>query len=130
MEIFTNVKFIGESVENAFKNAVSFGLGYIIVLPQERNGVVIPVPYNVDKIENVYYDPDSTDMNGADANECLIVDYKSKAFIKQKYGEEIADKLKMGDTLTLNMENMPDDYGAVFTYFKKENGIITIYKIV
>ena len=121
---------ISESVENAFKNAVSFGLGYIIVLPQERNGIVIPVPYNVDKIENVYYDPDSTDMNGADANECLIVDYKSKAFIKQKYGEEVANKLKMGDTLTLTMENMPDDYGAVFTYFKRENEIISIYKIV
>lgn len=121
---------IGESVENAFKNAVSFGLGYVIVLPQERNGLVIPVPYNVDKIENVYYDPDSTDMNGADANECLIVDYKSKSYIKQKFGEEISDKLKMGDTLTLNMENIPDDYGAIFTYFKRENGLITIYKIV
>lgn len=121
---------ISESVENAFKNAVSFGLGYVIVLPQERNGLVIPIPYNVDKIENVYYDPDSTDMNGSDANECLIVDYKSKSFIKQKYGEEVANKLKMGDTLTLTMENIPDDYGAIFTYFKRENGIITIYKIV
>lgn len=121
---------IGESVENAFKNAVSFGLGYVIVLPQERNGMIIPVPYNVDKIENVYYDPDSTSMNGEDANECLIVDYKSKSFIKQKFGEEIANKIKMGDTLTLNMENIPDDYGAIFTYFKRENGLITIYKIV
>lgn len=122
---------ISESVESAFKNAVSFGLGYIVVLPTERNGVVIPEPYSIDKIENVFYDPDSTDMNGADANECLIIDYKSKEYIKHKYGEEIANKLKQGETLTLNTcEPMADGFGAIFTYFKRENGIITIYKIV
>lgn len=122
---------ISESVENAFKNAVSFGLGYIVVLPVEQNGVIAPIPYSIDKVENVFYDPDSTDMNGADAIECLIVDYKSKKFLKQKYGEDVANKLKGVNELTLNtIEPINDDMGAVFTYFKRENGLITVYKIV
>ena len=90
---------ISESVENAFKNAVSFGLGYIVVLPVEQNGVIAPIPYSIDKVENVFYDPDSTDMNGADAIECLIVDYKSKKFLEQKYGEDVANKLKGANEL-------------------------------
>jgi hypothetical protein len=122
---------ISESVENALKNAVSFGLGYIVVLPQERNGAVIPVPYSIDKVETVFYDPDSTDMNGSDATQVLFVDYKSRAFIKNKYGEEIADKFKNGTTLELTTcEPIQDEMCPVFTYFKKEDGIITIYKII
>lgn len=122
---------ISESVENAFKNAVSFGLGYIVVLPVEQNGVIAPIPYSIDKVENVYYDPDSTDMNGADAIECLIVDYKSKKFLEQKYGEDVANKLKGANELTLNtIEPINDDMGAVFTYFKRENGLVNVYKIV
>jgi hypothetical protein len=122
---------ISESVENAFKNAVSFGLGYIVVLPVEQNGVIAPIPYSIDKVENVFYDPDSTDMNGADAIECLIVDYKSKKFLEQKYGEDVANKLKGANELTLNtIEPINDDMGAVFTYFKRENGLVNVYKIV
>ena len=122
---------ISESVENAFKNAVSFGLGYIVVLPVEQNGVIAPIPYSIDKVENVFYDPDSTDMNGADAIECLIVDYKSKKFLEQKYGEDVANKLKGANELTLNtIEPINDDMGAVFTYFKRENGLVYVYKIV
>lgn len=122
---------ISESVENALKNAVSFGLGYIVVLPQERNGVVVPVPYSIDKVETVYYDPDSTDMNGADANQVLFVDYKSRAFIKHKYGEEVADKFKNGTTLELTTsEPIQDEMCPVFTYFKQKDGVVKIYKIV
>ena len=122
---------ISESVENAFKNAVSFGLGYIVVLPVEQNGVIAPIPYSIDKVENVFYDPDSTDMNGADAIECLIVDYKSKKYLEQKYGEDVANKLKGANELKLNtIEPINDDMGAVFTYFKRENGLVNVYKIV
>lgn len=122
---------ISESVENALKNAVSFGLGYIVVLPQERNGAVVPVPYSIDKVETVYYDPDSTDMNGADANQVLFIDYKSRAFIKQKYGEEVEDKFKNGTTLSLTTsEPIQDEMCPVFTYFKKKDGIVKIFKIV
>ena len=122
---------ISESVELALKSAVSFGIGYIVVLPAEKNGIVFPQPYSIDRIESVFYDPDSLDLNGADANECLIVDFKSKKYLESKYGEEIADKLKTGNTLTLNsVPPCSDDMGAIFTYFKRENGIVTIYKIV
>ena len=122
---------ISESVELALKSAVSFGIGYIVVLPTEKNGVVFPQPYSIERIESVFYDPDSMDLNGADANECLIVDFKSKKYLESKYGEEIANKLKTGNTLTLNsVPPCADDTGAIFTYFKRENGIVTIYKIV
>ena len=122
---------ISESVEGAFKNAVSFGLGFIAVLPTEVNGVIVPKPYSIDKIENVFYDPDSTDMNGADANEVLIVDYKSKEFIKHTYGEEIANKFTNGTDLALSTTcTLEKDKGAIFTYFKREGDLVTVYKFV
>ena len=122
---------ISESVEGAFKNAVSFGLGFIAVLPTEVNGVIVPKPYSIDKIENVFYDPDSTDMNGADANEVLIVDYKSKEFIKHTYGEEIANKFTNGTDLALSTTcTLEKDKGAIFTYFKREGDFVTVYKFV
>ena len=122
---------ISEAVENALKSAVSFGLGYIVVLPCERNSVIVPIPYSVDRIESVFFDPDSTDMNGADANQVLFVDYKSRSYIKQKYGEEVADKFKNGTILTLTTtEVLQDEMCPVFTYFKKEDGYVTVYKIV
>lgn len=122
---------ISESVEGAFKNAVSFGLGFIAVLPTEVNGVIVPKPYSIDKIENVFYDPDSTNMDGSDANEVLIIDYKSKEFIKHTYGEEIANKFSNGTDLALSTTcKLEKDKGAIFTYFKREGDIITIYKFV
>ena len=122
---------ISEAVEGAFKNAVSFGLGFIAVLPTEVNGVIVPKPYSIDKIENVFYDPDSTDMNGADANEVLIVDYKSKEFIKHTYGEEIANKFTNGTDLALSTTcTLEKDKGAIFTYFKREGDFVTVYKFV
>ena len=122
---------ISESVEGAFKNAVSFGLGFIAVLPTEVNGVIVPKPYSIDKIENVFYDPDSTDMDGSDANEVLIVDYKSKEFIKHTYGEEIAEKFTNGTDLALSTTcKLEKDKGAIFTYFKREGDFVTVYKFV
>lgn len=122
---------ISESIEGAFKNAVSFGLGFIAVLPAEVNGVIVPKPYSIDKIENVFYDPDSTDMDGSDANEVLIVDYKSKEFIKHTYGEEIANKFSNGTDLALSTTcKLEKDKGAIFTYFKREGNIVTVYKFV
>ena len=120
---------INEAVEDAFKSAVSFGIGYVVVLPQAKNGVIAPNAYSIERSENVFYDPDSTSMCGADAKEVLIVDYKSKKFLEDTYGEEIKSKLTGELSLTLP-EATPDDMGVIYTYFKFEDGIVTVYKIV
>lgn len=120
---------ISDSVECALKNAVSFGLGYIVVLPEENNGIIYPSTYSVENIEGVYYDPDSIKLDGSDATEILIADIKSKNYIKNTYGEGVIKE--KGTELTLDLScPVPDDCMAIFTYFKKKDGFVTVYKIV
>ena len=120
---------ISDSVECALKNAVSFGLGYIVVLPEENNGIIYPSSYSVENIEGVYYDPDSIKLDGSDATEILIADIKSKNYIKNTYGEGVIKE--KGTELTLDLScPVPDDCMAIFTYFKKKDGFVTVYKIV
>lgn len=120
---------ISDSVESALKNAVSFGLGYIVVLPEENNGVIYPSSYSIENIEGVYFDPDSIKLDGSDATEILIADIKSKNFIKNTYGEEVLKNVERGLTLDLSTP-VPDDCMVIFTYFKKENDLVYVYKIV
>ena len=120
---------INDTVECALKNAVSYGLGYIVVLPEDNNGVIIPSPYSIDNIEGVYFDPDSIKLDGSDATEILIADIKSKNWIKNTYGEELLKDNATELTLDLSVP-VPDDCMVVFTYFKKENGLVYVYKIV
>lgn len=120
---------INDTVESALKNAVSYGLGFIVVLPEENNGVIYPSSYSIENIEGVYFDPDSIKLDGSDATEILIADIKSKNFIKNTYGEEVIKNVERGLTLDLSTP-VPDDCMVIFTYFKKENDLVYVYKIV
>ena len=86
----------GRAPYDALYNNVAFGLAYMaigseqVMDPQTGELVDVPALYNVDKIENVYWDPDSVEMDGHDAMEAAIVEYRSKEWVRAKYGNEWA----------------------------------------
>ena len=127
---FLNETNIKSNLAQGLRNAVGFGLGYIVLTTEEdRNGNVVPTLYSVPKVTNVFYDPDSAQIDGSDACKCIIVDIKSKDYIRSSYGDEfVTEKNKKP------LFDIDDEYGEdempVITYYVKGKGTVTIYKLL
>lgn len=127
---FLNETNIKSNLAQGLRNAVGFGLGYIVLTTEEdRNGNVVPTLYSVPKVTNVFYDPDSAQIDGSDACKCIIVDIKSKDYIRSTYGDEfVTEKNKKP------LFDIDDEYGEdempVITYYVKGKGTVTIYKLL
>lgn len=127
---FLNETNIKSNLAQGLRNAVGFGLGYIVLTTEEdRNGNVVPTLYSVPKVTNVFYDPDSAQSDGSDACKCIIVDIKSKDYIRSTYGDEfVTEKNKKP------LFDIDDEYGEdempVITYYVKGKGTVTIYKLL
>ena len=79
---------------DALFNSVGYGLGYLALGSDDvydsktQSFVTVPALYSVQNVENVFYDPDSVNVDGSDAQEAAIVEYRSKNYVRMKYGEE------------------------------------------
>ena len=86
--------FFGEdsnrfATEEALLDVVSFGLGVLALGTDETaDGRNVPVIYAVTDPERVMLDPDATELDGSDAMEGALVDYRSKEWIRVHMGEE------------------------------------------
>lgn len=116
-------------------NSVAFGLGYFCLGSEElfdsESGQYVEVPalYSVDDVENVLFDPDSTEIDGRDAQAAAVIEMKSKAYIRSKYGEEFA--ADDGDFATINVsDNKNSDMQPIVTYFVMEDGQCTCYRML
>lgn len=116
-------------------NNVAFGIGYFAIGSEQvtdpRDGAVVDVPalYNIEKIENVYYDPDSVEMDGHDAMEAGIVEYRSKEWVRAKYGEEWAPE-KGVRAIVNTSDNKSVDTMAIVTYYRMANNKCEIYRML
>lgn len=119
---------------DALYGSVAFGLGFIAigseqVADESGNVEEIPALYCVDKQENVYFDPDSVEMDGRDAIEAAIIECKSKTWVKSKYGEKwVTDK---GVRAVVNVAANKDPETMVFvTYFRIEDDRCVVYRLL
>lgn len=117
-----------DAIETGLKNSISYGLGYICCLPNEKNGVVIPDTYAINDPTTVLYDPDSIEMDSTDARMCLIYEKKSKTWLKNNYGIDVLDS---DDKKCYGIENvaLEKDELLLVTFFKLENGMCEIIKL-
>lgn len=134
-EAFLKFGANARAAQDALYNAVAFGLAYMAfgsetVLDQDSGEYVdVPALYNVEKVENVYFDPDSVAMDGSDAVEAAIVEYRSKAWVKAKYGEEwVTGKDEKAPVNTSG--NYSDDTMAIVTYFRVNGGQCEVYRML
>lgn len=120
---------------DALYNNVAFGIAYMaigseqVMDPDTGEAVDVPALYNIEKIENVYFDPDSVEMDGHDAMEAAIVEYRSKEWVKAKYGDEwVTDK---GVRAIVNTtDNKSADTMAIVTYYRVNDGKCEIYRML
>lgn len=123
------LKYGGNSraAKDALLSSISFGIGAMCLGSEtDSDGVEMPCIYAPTDICNVYIDPDSLDIDGGDAMEGAIIEYRSRDWIRKKYGEEIAGR--DGDK---PMVNVSCDYDSkclpIVTYYIKENDVVTMY---
>ena len=113
---------------------VAFGLGYFAlgsedVTAADGETVSVPALYSIDKIENVYFDSDSVEMDGRDAMEAAIVEYKSKEWVSAKYGEEWVTPKGVAPIVNTS-ENCDKELMVFVTYFRMENGKCSVYRLL
>jgi hypothetical protein len=134
-EAFLKAGSNARAAYDALYNDTAFGLAYMAigseqVLDSQTNELVdVPALYNIEKIENVYFDPDSVEMDGHDAMEAAIVEYKSKEWVRAKYGEEWApDK---GIRAVVNTtDNKSVDTMAIVTYYRMNDNQCEVYRML
>lgn len=77
------------ATEEALLDCVSFGLGVLCLgTDTTADGRNVPVIYAITDPERVILDPDSTELDGSDAMEGALVDYRSKEWVRVHMGEE------------------------------------------
>lgn len=75
--------------QEALLDSVSFGLGVLALgSDTDQAGNNVPVIYAVDDIERVMLDPDSVELDGSDAMEGALIDYRSREWVRVHMGME------------------------------------------
>lgn len=75
--------------EESVTNQVAFGLGVMAIGSDTApSGNEVPVIYSVKDLNRVVLDPDSTELDGSDAMEGALVDYRSREWIRVHMGEQ------------------------------------------
>ena len=92
--------FFGEdsnrfATEEALLDCVSFGLGVLCLgTDTTADGRDVPVIYAITDPERVILDPDSTELDGSDAMEGALIDYRSREWIRVHMGEQYVPEKK------------------------------------
>lgn len=72
------------AIETGLIASVECGRGFFYVTNTENNKIGV---FAVDDPTMVMFDPNSTEINGSDAETCAVVEYITKSKAKAKYGE-------------------------------------------
>lgn len=113
---------------------VAFGLGYFAlgsetIVDEDGTQVEIPALYSVDKVENVYFDPDSIEIDGSDAVEAAIVEFRSKNYVEAKYGSDWVTGKGVRPVVNVTDNHNPDTM-CIVTYFRVEDGKCSVYRLL
>lgn len=115
-------------------STVAFGLGYFAIGSEDivaSDGEVVPVPalYSIDKVENVWFDPDSVEIDGRDACEAFICEFRSKEWVMAKYGEDFVAPKDVAPIVNVSC-NKDKNQMAIVTYFRMEKGKCQVYRLL
>lgn len=122
------------AVVNALRDVVAYGLSYLMIGSTEMQdeygeSVDVPCLYCPPDVCDVYFDPDSVEVDGSDAVEAAIVEIRSKNWVKSKYGEEFVSAPGYAPIINVSMNKNPDAM-AIVTYFKVEDGVCSVYRMI
>lgn len=124
----------GRAAYDVLFSSVAFGLGYFAlgsetVYDEVGNPVEIPALYSVDRVENILFDADSIEIDGRDAVEAGILEFRSKNYIEAKYGEEWVTPKGVRALVNVTDNKNPDAM-CIVTYFRVEDGKCSVYRML
>lgn len=133
MAAWLKTKSNERAIKEALSGSVAFGLNYLCLgtdtISDMEGSMEIPVVYTVPDVANIYYDPDSVELDGSDAIEAAIVELRSKNYVKARYGEEFTEHTSTMPFINVS-SNKNEDVMAIVTYYKIENGSCVCYRII
>lgn len=110
------------ATEEALLDVVSFGLGVLALGTDETaDGRNVPVIYAVTDPERVMLDPDATELDGSDAMEGALIDYRSREWIRVHMGEQYVPD-KKADPVFVGAFNNGDLIPIVTYYYLDTDG--------
>jgi hypothetical protein len=115
-------------------NNVAFGLGYFAlgsesVMDADGTEVNVPALYSIEKVENIYFDPDSIEIDGHDAREASICEYRSKEWVRSKYGDKWVTEKGTRPIVNTTANKDPETM-VIVTYFRMEGGRCSVYRLL
>lgn len=133
MAAWLKTKSNERAIKEALSGSVAFGLSYLCIgtdtVSDMQGSMEIPVVYTVPDVANIYYDPDSVELDGSDAIEAAIVELRSKNYVKARYGEEFTEHTSAMPFVNVS-SNKNEDVMAIVTYYKVENGSCVCYRMI
>ena len=133
MAAWLKTKSNERAIKEALSGSVAFGLSYLCIgtdtVSDMQGSMEIPVVYTVPDVANIYYDPDSVELDGSDAIESAIVELRSKNYVKARYGEEFTEHTSVMPFVNVS-SNKNEDVMAIVTYYKVEDGSCVCYRMI
>lgn len=117
-------------MHQALRNACAYGLGFVnLSIDFDKDGNATPILYSIPDVTKVYFDPDSIEIDGSDAREAIIIDIKSKEWIRNTYGEEFVTEKGKKPLIDIS-DGYDGNCMPLITYYVKTNEGVTVYKLL
>lgn len=118
------MKMPGNSVcsSEALKNSASLGLG-VMALGFEKNG--LPCIYSIQDFNRIVLDPESVELDGSDAVEGALIDYRGKRWVELNYGYGYVPGERENNIVPCRKGMIP-----IITYFVLEEHGCHVYTLI
>lgn len=114
--------------EESVTNQVAFGLGVMALgSDTDPSGNEVPVIYSVKDLKRVVLDPDSTELDGSDAMEGALIDYRSREWIRVHMGEQY---LPREDAMMIVADAGCAELVPIITYYVLDTDGCHVYTFV
>ena len=102
------------AIETGLIASVECGRGFFYVTNTDNNRIGV---FAVDDPTMVMFDPNSTEINGSDAETCAVVEYITKSKAKAKYGEKYDEDVRKDFLPNLGENFNPQEDMSVIVNF-------------
>lgn len=118
------MKLPGNSVcsSEALKNSASLGLG-VMAIGFEKSG--LPCIYSIQDFNRIVLDPESVELDGSDAVEGALIDYRGRRWVELNYGAEYVPGERENNIVPCRKGMIP-----IITYFVLEEQGCHVYTLI
>ena len=106
----------------ALKNSASLGLG-VLAMGMDKDS--LPCVYSIQDFNRVVLDPESVELDGSDAVEGALIDYRGRRWVELNYGADYVPGERENNIVPCRRNMVP-----IVTYFVLEEGGCHVYTLI